>query len=323
MRVSVYVQCFSCIVLLLFPNAHDLLKSSFRASMLTMYAIGFSFFIAHSTINYSLQSILVAHCFVDILLLSAFSLMCFHRSLRNWRHYATLIGGIPFAIWTLVQAAGRHTTCYDSLQFQTISVESHTLKLYKGFWVVSIVAYTLSIPLLLLICFPRTSARLQPCVGWVAVLSWFLATVSTVTVSEVTMAAVFYVDSSNKLNTLQTMDWSFGQVMAVVMLPAFVLARPMLELDAAHQVTRIGEGRDPASLYQHRVPADVIDMEMGADRRVDRLACIAGRRQISEKGRLQLVPGRYAPGFPCRCRDRYQRSCAGSAFRRRAHEYSS
>lgn len=241
MRVSVYVQCFSCIVLLLFPNAHDLLKSSFRASMLTMYAIGFSFFIAHSTINYSLQSILVAHCFVDILLLSAFSLMCFHRSLRNWRHYATLIGGIPFAIWTLVQAAGRHTTCYDSLQFQTISVESHTLKLYKGFWVVSIVAYTLSIPLLLLICFPRTSARLQPCVGWVAVLSWFLATVSTVTVSEVTMAAVFYVDSSNKLNTLQTMDWSFGQVMAVVMLFFIVwdMALYPLELSDESDGTRL------------------------------------------------------------------------------------
>src|SRR5947207_7999368 len=114
MRISVYVQCFSCIMLLMFPNATDLLKSSFRTSLLTMYAIGFSFFVAHRTTSYSLQSILVAHCFVDILLLSAFSLMCFHPTLRIWLHCGLLIGGIPFAIWTLVQAAGRHTKCYDS-----------------------------------------------------------------------------------------------------------------------------------------------------------------------------------------------------------------
>ena len=69
----------------------------------------------------------------------------------------------------------------------------------------------------------------------------------------------------------------------------------MCELDAAHQVTRLREGRDPAALDQHRVPANVIDMEVRADDRVDRLAGIACRRQIGEKTRLEPVPGRDAP----------------------------
>jgi hypothetical protein len=74
-----------------------------------------------------------------------------------------------------------------------------------------------------------------------------------------------------------------------------MLAGPMREFDAAHEVTRLGEGRDPVTLDEHRVPADVIDMEVRADDRVDRLPCIAGRRQISEKARLEPVPGRDAP----------------------------
>src|SRR5579859_7351259 len=93
MRISVYIQCFSCIALLCFPTAHDLVKSSFRASVLTMYALGFAFFMAHHTGSYSLQSVLVAHCFVDILLLSGFSLLCFRPILRNWKHYILLAGG--------------------------------------------------------------------------------------------------------------------------------------------------------------------------------------------------------------------------------------
>lgn len=218
MRVSVYVQCFSCIALLLFPTAHELVKSSFRTSLLTMYAIGFSFFFAHHTGSYSLQSILVAHCFVDILLLSAFSLMCFRPSLQSRKHYVILIGGIPFAIWTLVQAAGRHTACYDSLLSKTISVDSHTFQLYKSFWAISAIVYTLSLPLLFLISFPRLVARLQPGAGWLAVLSWLLATVSTVAVSEITMATVVFKSSDNQLASLQSSEWTFGQVFAVVML---------------------------------------------------------------------------------------------------------
>src|SRR5438105_2124403 len=76
---------------------------------------------------------------------------------------------------------------------------------------------------------------------------------------------------------------------------ALVLAGPVCEFDAAHQVARVWEGRDPPTLDQHRVPADVIDVEVRANDRVDRLAGIACRRQIAEKARLQPVPGRDAP----------------------------
>jgi len=180
-----------------------------------MYAIGFSFFMAHHTSSYSLQSILVAHCFVDILLLSAFSLMCFRPVLRKRRNYAALIGGIPFALWTFIQAGGRKTECFDSLHVIQINVDSHTFQLYQGFWALSGVLYTLSIPILLLICFPKRCSRL---LRWVAVLAWFLASVSTVIVSEVTMATIFYINNDHQLTSLDTTEWSFGQVMAVVML---------------------------------------------------------------------------------------------------------
>jgi len=217
-RVSVYVQSFSCIALLLFPTADELLKNSFRASILTMYAIGFAFFTAHHTGSYSLQAILVAHCFVDILLLSSFSLMCFRRTLRKWQHVVVVIGGIPFALWTLVQAGTRKTDCYDSLQFETVSVDSHTLKLYLGFWIVSGAIYLLSVPVLFLLCFPKACSNLQPGITWLAVFSWTLASISTVVVSEVIMATTFYRDSNNNLTTLNTTEWGFGQVFAVVML---------------------------------------------------------------------------------------------------------
>jgi len=216
MRISVYVQCFSCIALLCFPTAHDLIKSSFRASVLTMYAIGFAFFMAHHTGSYSLQSVLVAHSFVDILLLSGFSLLCFRPILRNWKHYILLAGGVPFAIWTFVQAGTRKTDCYDKLQFKTVNVDLHTFQLYKGFWAVSGIVYALSMPSLILIWKSCTSNRSS--LVWLAVVSWFLAMVSTVVVSEIIMTTFYFADPSASLTALQTTEWSFGQVFAVVML---------------------------------------------------------------------------------------------------------
>jgi hypothetical protein len=220
MRITVYVQSFSCIALLCFPGAKDLLRSSFRTSVLTMYAIGFAFFMAHHTGSYSLQSILVAHCFVDILMLSAFSLLCFSPCLRDWKRYVLLAGGCPFAVWTFVQAGTRKTDCFDSLQFKTVSVDAHTLTLYKSFWAASGVVYLLSLPCLILIWVQTRSQRRWHLSGasWLAAISWFLASVSTVAASEVIMATLYYAQSNNQLVTLQTTDWSFGQTFAVVML---------------------------------------------------------------------------------------------------------
>ncbi len=73
-----------------------------------------------------------------------------------------------------------------------------------------------------------------------------------------------------------------------------LLVAPMRELDPAHQIAGLRKGRSPFPVNQHRVPADMVDMQMGAQHRVDRLAREPGRRQVGEKRPLEVVPGRDA-----------------------------
>ena len=61
---------------------------------------------------------------------------------------------------------------------------------------------------------------------------------------------------------------------------ALGLRAPVLELDAAEQVARVREGWDPLPGDQHRVPADVIDVQVRAQHRIHGLAPKAGRSQI-------------------------------------------
>ena len=75
---------------------------------------------------------------------------------------------------------------------------------------------------------------------------------------------------------------------------ALVLAPPMIELDPPHQVPRPRKSRQPFPVDQHRVPADMIDMEVRAQHRVDRLARIAGGGEVGEERALQIVPRRDA-----------------------------
>jgi hypothetical protein len=72
---------------------------------------------------------------------------------------------------------------------------------------------------------------------------------------------------------------------------ALVLLPPMRELDPPHQVARLRKGRHPFAFDQHRVPADMVDMQMRAQHRVDRLARIAGGGKVGEERALQIVPG--------------------------------
>jgi hypothetical protein len=217
-RISVYFQSFSCIGILLFRNADHLVRSSFRNSMLSMYAIGIAFFIAQGSQSYSLQSKLVCHCFIDILLLSAFALMCFRPNLRKLRYYIILVGGVPFAISTLVIAANHESVCYDDMQFKSVNINSHTYHLYTLFWIVSAVLYALTVPLLILIALPKLSDTYRHTLEYLATFLWFLASVSNVVVGELIMGTAYFMSPDNQLTHLQTMEWSFGQVIAVVML---------------------------------------------------------------------------------------------------------
>src|SRR5436190_6277157 len=46
--------------------------------------------------------------------------------------------------------------------------------------------------------------------------------------------------------------------------------RPELELGAREKVARLGKGRRPAAVLEHRVPADMVDVQVRAKHDVDR-----------------------------------------------------
>jgi hypothetical protein len=52
---------------------------------------------------------------------------------------------------------------------------------------------------------------------------------------------------------------------------------PVVMFPATNQVAGLWEGRDPAVAVAHRVPADMVDVQVGADDGVDALAGPAGR----------------------------------------------
>ena len=65
---------------------------------------------------------------------------------------------------------------------------------------------------------------------------------------------------------------------------------PVVEFFARHQVPSIGKGRHPFSVDKHRVPADMVDMQVGTHHDVDTLARKAGFGHVLQKRALQTVP---------------------------------
>ena len=68
---------------------------------------------------------------------------------------------------------------------------------------------------------------------------------------------------------------------------------PVLKLAPCDQVAGVGKGGDPAAVDLHRVPPHMIDMQMGAEHRVDSLPRSAGASEILEETRLEAAPRRY------------------------------
>jgi len=62
-----------------------------------------------------------------------------------------------------------------------------------------------------------------------------------------------------------------------------VLLLPILELAPAHEIARVGKGRHPPTVAQARVPADMIDVKVGAKHNVHRLWPDARLFQAVEK----------------------------------------
>ena len=73
------------------------------------------------------------------------------------------------------------------------------------------------------------------------------------------------------------------------------LALPVVELGTGHEIARIRKGRHPLPVDPHGVPADMIDMQVGAHHRVDRFTREAGLRQVAKERSLQVVPAGKRP----------------------------
>src|SRR5229473_1736143 len=70
---------------------------------------------------------------------------------------------------------------------------------------------------------------------------------------------------------------------------AVVKLRPMVPFALPHYVTRLGKGRHPVAVHEHGVPADVIEMEMGADDGIDRVARESRLFEVREERQVQVV----------------------------------
>src|SRR5262249_26014194 len=66
-------------------------------------------------------------------------------------------------------------------------------------------------------------------------------------------------------------------------------------LGAADQIGGVREGRHPPAVLEHRVPADVVEVQMGAEDPVDRLARAPGAREIRQEGPVLEAPLRERP----------------------------
>src|ERR1035437_2822201 len=76
---------------------------------------------------------------------------------------------------------------------------------------------------------------------------------------------------------------------------AHVLAvelRPVIPLGAAYQVAGVGERRHPLAVLEHRVPPDMVHVQMRADDAIDLVARVTRFSQVAQKRQLQIAPRR-------------------------------
>ncbi len=70
------------------------------------------------------------------------------------------------------------------------------------------------------------------------------------------------------------------------------IVAPVLVFGSAEHVARIGKSRHPFPVHQAGVPADMVDMQMGAQHGVDAVGRKAGFAHGFEERTLPVVPGR-------------------------------
>ena len=72
---------------------------------------------------------------------------------------------------------------------------------------------------------------------------------------------------------------------------------PVLELGRHEQIAGVRERRHPLAVDEPRVPAHVVDVQVGAHDDVDRVGREAGGHHVVEERQLQLVPPGVGPGL--------------------------
>ncbi len=70
----------------------------------------------------------------------------------------------------------------------------------------------------------------------------------------------------------------------------------VLVLRLAHQVAGVGKGRDPLAVHQPGVPAGVVEVQVGAQHRVDALGRTAHMGDVFQEAGLQVVEHGEVPG---------------------------
>ncbi len=75
------------------------------------------------------------------------------------------------------------------------------------------------------------------------------------------------------------------------------MVAPVLIFGFTEHVARIGEGRHPFAANEFGVPADVVDMQMGAEHGVDAVRRKAWFRHGFEERAFPVIPGRHRAAF--------------------------
>ncbi len=208
-------------MLLFYSHADDLIKGSFKNAALTLYAIGFALAItpAHHS---SVQTDIVLHSFISVLLFSIFALMSCCTFLRTRLHYLTLAGAFPIEIWLLVLAVKevRDNHCDE---FLFVKKRDHWgMPLYEGFWAGSIALYIVITPIFSLLWFQRPRSILQKgMLKLIPIVLWFLVWFFMVVACEIATNSFSFKEPESYQHTYLSVgiqEWGFGQVMAVVVL---------------------------------------------------------------------------------------------------------
>lgn len=205
-------------VLLFFHEADGLIDGSYKNAGLTIYAIGFALALTPSS-HSSVQTDIVLHSFVMVLIFSLFAMMAFRTFLRARMYVLCLVAALPLARWLFYLAIReiKDKHCYE---FTVISraPKSYT-PLFIIFWAVSCSLYVFALPIFTLLFLKRTSPGFNKMpLKLIPMTIWFIIWFFMVVACEVATHSFQFRESDYVLTPLAAQEWQFGQVMAVVML---------------------------------------------------------------------------------------------------------